>query len=56
VLTTFLPSCADCLEILEPESPGALRACPGLCLGSFYRFTIKYRRITDDGIRSSYFC
>ena len=28
-LTTLLPSCADCLEIWEPHSPGTLRACPG---------------------------
>jgi len=24
------PSCADCLEIWEPQRPGKLRACPGL--------------------------
>ena len=24
------PSCADCLEILEPQPPGTARACPGL--------------------------
>jgi hypothetical protein len=29
-LTTLPPSCADCLEIWEPQSPGALRACPGM--------------------------
>ena len=29
-LTTLPPSCADCLEILEPQLPGTLRACPGL--------------------------
>jgi hypothetical protein len=29
-LTTLPPSCADCLEIWEPLSPGTLRACPGL--------------------------
>ena len=29
-LTTLPPSCADCLEIWEPQSPGTLRACPGL--------------------------
>jgi len=23
-------SCADCLEIWEPQPPGTLRACPGL--------------------------
>jgi len=29
-LTTLPPSCADCLEIWEPQSSGTLRACPGL--------------------------
>jgi hypothetical protein len=29
-LTTLPPSCADCLEIWEPQIPGTLRACPGL--------------------------
>jgi hypothetical protein len=29
-LTTLLPSSANCLEILEPQPPGAPRACPGL--------------------------
>ena len=29
-LTTLPPSCADCLEIGEPETPVTLRACPGL--------------------------
>jgi len=29
-LTTLPPSCADCLDIWEPQSPGTLRACPGL--------------------------
>ena len=29
-LTTLPPSCADCLEIGEPQPPGTLRACPGL--------------------------
>jgi hypothetical protein len=29
-LTTLPPSCADSLEIWEPETPGTLRACPGL--------------------------
>jgi len=26
-LTTLLPSCADCLEIWEPQPPGTLRVC-----------------------------
>jgi hypothetical protein len=29
-LTTLPPSCADCIEIWEPQPPGTLRACPGL--------------------------
>ena len=29
-LTTLPPSCADCLQIWEPQSPGNLRVCPGL--------------------------
>ena len=28
-LTTLPPSCADCLEIREPQPSGTLRACPG---------------------------
>jgi len=31
-LTTLLPSCADCLEIWEPQPPGTLRACNGIAL------------------------
>jgi hypothetical protein len=27
-LTTLPPSCADCLEIWEPQPPGTLRECP----------------------------
>jgi len=31
VVLTILPlSCADCLEIWEPQPPGTLRVCPGL--------------------------
>ena len=29
-LTTLPPSCADCLEIWEPQAPGILWACPDL--------------------------
>ena len=29
-LRTLPLSCADCLEIWEPQSPGTLRACPGM--------------------------
>ena len=38
-LTTLLPSCADCLEIGEPQSVGTLRACPDLYRDCF-RFTM----------------
>src|SRR5215510_10992122 len=31
-LTTLPPSCADCLEIWEPQPPGTLRACQGIAL------------------------
>jgi hypothetical protein len=39
-LTTLPPSCADCLEIWKPQTPGTLRACPGLwwdCFTFFFR-------------------
>jgi len=29
-LTTLPPSCADCIEIWEPQFPGTLRASPVL--------------------------
>ena len=29
-LKTLPPSCAECLEICEPQPPGTVRACPGL--------------------------
>jgi hypothetical protein len=29
-LTTLPPSCADCLKIWYPQTPGTLRPCPGL--------------------------
>jgi len=29
-LTTLPTSCADCLEIWEPQPPETRRACPGL--------------------------
>jgi hypothetical protein len=29
-LTTYYLHVADCLEIWEPQPPGALKACPGL--------------------------
>ena len=35
MLTTLPPSCADCLELWEPQPPGAPRACPGLYMDLF---------------------
>jgi hypothetical protein len=41
-LTTLPPSCADCLEILEPQPRVTLRACPG-CNGIALPFiTLQY--------------
>ena len=34
-LTTWPLSCADCLEIWEPQPPGSLRACPGIAKNSW---------------------
>jgi hypothetical protein len=34
-LTTLPPSCDDHLEIWEPQPPGTVRACPGLCRDCF---------------------
>jgi hypothetical protein len=30
VWLTLPPSCADCLEIWDPQPPGSLRVCPGM--------------------------
>jgi hypothetical protein len=48
-LTTLPPSCADCLEIWEPQPPGTLRACPGLYRDSFTiacYFVINFLHVT----------
>jgi len=37
-LTTLPLSCADCLEIWEPQPPGTLRACPGPYRDGFTSF------------------
>ena len=47
-LTTLPPSCADCLEIWEPQSPGTLGACPGLyrvCFAFIYIYIYIYIHI-----------
>jgi hypothetical protein len=33
-LTILPPSCADCLEIWEPQPPGTLKACSEIALPS----------------------
>jgi hypothetical protein len=33
-LTTSSPSCADCMEILEPQAPGSLGVSPAQCRDS----------------------
>jgi hypothetical protein len=35
-LTTLPPSCADCLEIVEPQRPGTLTACTGIALPFYW--------------------
>ena len=36
-LTTLPPSCSDCLEIWEPRTSGALRACIGIAVTYYYK-------------------
>ena len=40
-LTSLTSSCADCLEIWEPQLTGAFRACPGLYM-DYCTITIVY--------------
>jgi hypothetical protein len=42
-LTTLPPSCADYLEVWEPEPPWTLGACPGLYRDSFTLPYLTYR-------------
>jgi hypothetical protein len=41
-MTTLPPSCADCLEIWEPQTPGTLRACSGIALPLPLSCQVKY--------------
>jgi hypothetical protein len=45
-LTTLPPSCANCHEIWEPQSPGTPRAFPGLHREFFY-LTAHITNVTD---------
>jgi hypothetical protein len=43
-LTTLLPLYADCFEIWEPQTPGTIRASPGLHRDYFtFTFTLKFK-------------
>jgi hypothetical protein len=40
--TVLPPSCADCLQIWQPQPPETLRACPGLYWDCFTLFLLLY--------------
>jgi hypothetical protein len=40
-LTNLAPSCADCLELWEPQPPGTIRASAGLDRDSFTLIKVK---------------
>jgi len=44
-MTTLPPSCADCLEIWEIQTPGALRACPYLFRVCFTFTSVPYSSV-----------
>jgi len=53
-LTTLPPSCADCLEIWEPQPPGTLGACNGIAFpvplltkGKFIVRAVKHYKFTN---------
>jgi len=57
VPTTLLPSCADCLEIWDPQPPGALMACPSLHRICFTLYPLKGQHTLGErgpGILSKY--
>jgi len=49
-LTTLPPSCAECLEIWEPQPPGTLRACNWIAL--VQPKTLKWSNITTTGMKN----
>jgi len=53
VLTSLPPSCADCLEIWEPQIHGTLRACPGLLQGLLYLYNLYKTTPIYIGLRLS---
>ena len=56
-LTTLPPSCADCLEIWEPQPSGTLRACPGLLwdCSTFYHLNFLSFHFTSHHYISPHF-
>ena len=52
-LTTLPPSCADCLEIWEPQPPGTLRACPGLLYLHITGMSNRFIKFTSETISFS---
>ena len=54
-LTTLPPSRADCIEIWQPQPPGTLRACPGLCTRIVLPFYLTFQFFPQHGSRSESF-
>ena len=42
-IATLPPSCADCLEVWEPQPPGTFRACTGIV----YLYLYLYKRLEE---------
>ena len=57
-LITLQLSCADCLEIWEPQPLGALRACSDLCMDWFFYlpYPFQLRIEYSPGIRGRIIC
>jgi hypothetical protein len=52
-LTTLPPSCADCHEIWQPQSPGTLRACPDLYRISLHEITFLHSKLALSSVLSA---
>ena len=50
-LTTLPPSCAECLEIWQPQPTGTLKACPGLYRNFFTFYCAKYGNVGEKTMR-----
>ena len=51
-LTNLPPSCGECIEIWELQSPGTLRDCPGLCrdCSTFLHYSLYANYVTVDDL------